>query len=156
MFSRIAFLKFSGLAGSTSVTSMPSLGKGVHEGAVRAAVERRQLDEVVARARDVEDRVNDRGLAAGERERADAAFEPRDPLLEHVARRVHDARVDVAELLQREEPSGVVGVVERVRGRLEDGNRARLRSGVSGMAAVNGRGVEAVGLVWHVILLAGV
>ena len=38
---------------------------------------------------------------------ADAAFERRHALLEHGRGRIHDARVDVAELLQREQSRGV-------------------------------------------------
>ena len=53
-------------------------------------------------------------MAGGDGERRRAAFQRRDALLEHVAGRVHDARVDVAEGLQAEERGGVVGVVEDV------------------------------------------
>ena len=38
-----------------------------------------------------------------DRQRADAAVELGDALLEHVRRRVHDARVDIAELVQTEQ-----------------------------------------------------
>ena len=58
-------------------------------------------------ARDVEDRIHDRRLSARHRQRADAAFERGDALLEHVGRRVHDPRVDVAELFEREKPRGM-------------------------------------------------
>src|SRR5690606_16858003 len=50
------------------------------------------------------------------------AFESGDTLLEHVIGGVHDAAVDVAELLQREEPGCVVGVVEAEGRRLVDGH----------------------------------
>ncbi len=42
-------------------------------------------------------------------ERGDAAFQRRDALLQHRLGRVHDAGVDVAELLQREQVGGVLG-----------------------------------------------
>ena len=70
------------------------------------------------------------------------AFERRNALLEHVGRRVHDAGVDVAELLQRKQAGGVVGVVEHVRRGLVDRHGARLGGGVSRLPAVNGEGVE--------------
>ena len=41
------------------------------------------------------------------------SFERRHALLEHVRGRVHDARVDVAELLQREQFGGVRGILEQ-------------------------------------------
>ena len=47
-----------------------------------------------------------------------------DALLEDVAGGVHDAGVDVAGFLQREEPGGVIGVLEHVRGGLVDGHGA--------------------------------
>ena len=43
---------------------------------------------------------------------ADSAFESGHALLEHVARGVHDARVDVAWGAQGEEVGGVLAVVE--------------------------------------------
>ena len=55
----------------------------------------------------------------------DAAFERRHALLEDVGGRVHDAGVDVAELLQREQRRGVVGVFERERRGLVDRHGAR-------------------------------
>ena len=54
------------------------------------------------------------------RDRRHPALERRDPLLEHVVGRVHDAGIDVAELLQREQARGVGGVVELVAGGLID------------------------------------
>ena len=50
------------------------------------------------------------------------AFERSDALLQHVSRRVVDAAVYVAELLQPEQPGGVIGVIERVSRSLMDGH----------------------------------
>jgi hypothetical protein len=75
---------------------------------------------VVTRLGDVEQCERRRRLARGHEERADAALERRDALLDDIGRRVHQARVDVAELLEPEEVSGVVGVVEDVARRLVD------------------------------------
>ena len=44
----------------------------------------------------------------------DAAFQRRDPLLEHGVGRVGDARVDVPAALHVEQRRGVVGVLEHV------------------------------------------
>ena len=57
-------------------------------------------------------------------ERADAAFERGHALLEHVRGGVHDARVDVAELLEGEQIGGVRGILEDVRSGLVNGNGA--------------------------------
>ena len=55
-----------------------------------------------------------RCLARPHRQRRDATLERRDALLERIAGRVHDAAVDVAERLQREQAGRVIGVIERV------------------------------------------
>ena len=79
-----------------------------------------------------------------------AAFEGGDALLEDVGGGVHDARVDVAELLQGEQPGGVVGVVEDVGGRLVNRHRARRRGRVAFLAAVDGQGGEVLLARWRV------
>ncbi len=58
-----------------------------------------------------------RGLAAGSGDCTDAAFERRDPLLEHRVGRIGDARVDVACPLHVEQRSRLIGVLEDVRRR---------------------------------------
>ena len=67
----------------------------------------------------------------------DSAFEGGNALLEDVGGGVHDAGVDVAELLQAEEPAGVVGVVEDVGGGLVDGHGACLCRLFYGLTTVN-------------------
>jgi hypothetical protein len=79
------------------------LGQRVAEQVDRAAVEAGARDDVVARLGDVEDRQRLRRLPRRDEQRADAAVEVGDPLLDGVRRRVGDARVDVAQLGQREE-----------------------------------------------------
>ena len=85
-----------------------------------AAVEVGRGDDVVARARQVLDRKGRGRLTAGERQRRHAALERSDALLEHVVGRVHDAGVDVAELLEREQIGGVLGALELIGGGLVD------------------------------------
>jgi hypothetical protein len=82
----------------------------VVEQVVRAAVERARRDDVRARAHQRDDREVQRRLAARRRDRADAALERRDALLEHRVGRVGDARVDVARALHVEQRGGVVAV----------------------------------------------
>ena len=73
---------------------------------------------------------------------ADAAFERGNALLENVGRRIHDARVDVAEFLQGEQARSVVGVVEDIRGGLVDGHGAGSGRGVDLLPGVNGESGE--------------
>ncbi|MNT50173.1 hypothetical protein D3C72_1870780 [compost metagenome] len=110
--------------------------EGMAELVDRAAVKPVGGNEVVARAHD---RVEDEKLGrmpGGNRQRRSTAFERCEALFQHRLRRVHDAGVDVAELLQAEECRGMVGIVEDEAGRLVDrrrpGARRRiwLRSGV--------------------------
>ena len=98
----IALRKFSGSSGSTNLTSMPDAAEADVELRVRAAVQRARGDQLVAGTHQAGDGQELRRLSARRRQPADAAFERGDALLEHVGGRVHDAAVDVAELLQRE------------------------------------------------------
>ncbi|MDQ1113057.1 hypothetical protein QE418_002505 [Microbacterium testaceum] len=118
------------------------LGEGVLEEVVGAAVDRARRDDVVAGLCDVEHGEGLGRLAAGDEEGAGAALEARDALLDDVLRGVLDARVDVAELGQREEVRGVVGVVEHVRGRLVDRGGASLRDRVGLRTRVDLLGLE--------------
>ena len=94
------------------------------------------------------------GLAGGRRQRGGSAFEGRDALLEDVGGRVHDARVDVAELLQREEAAGMVGVLKQVRRGLVDGNGARAGGGIGRLTGMDGEGGEVLLLLFgHPVLL---
>ena len=120
------------------------LRQRVREQVVGAAVERRDRDDVVAGAREVEHRVGDGGLAGGRGAGGEPALERRDALLEDVPGRVHDARVDVARHLEREQVGGVLGVVELVRRRLVDRDGPRLRRRVGRLAAVKGDGLGAL------------
>ena len=78
-----------------------------------------------------------------------AAFERRDALFEHRLRRVHDARVDVAEGLQPEQRGGVVGVVEDVGGRLVDRRGARAGRRIGLGAGVDGERIEPRSVLGH-------
>ncbi len=116
--------------------------KRMRKGVVGAAVQRVRGDDGVAGLRDVEQRVDVRGLSARNAERRDAAFELRDALFEHVRRRIVDARVDIAELFEREKACGVIDVIEFVRRRLIDWNRTRFGRGIARVAAVDGDRVK--------------
>ena len=83
-----------------------------HHG-VGAAVERLRRDDVVAGLSQAQDRVEN-GVGArghGRAREGVSSLEHREARLEHVGGRVHQARVDVAELLEGEEVRGVLRVL---------------------------------------------
>ncbi len=101
-------------------------------------------DDMVPGLTDIGDRQELRRLSGGDGEGGHAPFQRGDSFFEHRRGGVHDARIDVAELLQGEELRGIVGVVEDEGGRLVDGNSARFGGGVDGVALVKGAGIEAL------------
>ena len=103
----------------------------------RAAVERRLGDDVVAGLEEREEGRRLGGEPARERDRAHAALERRDALLERRGGRVHDPRVGVAVLLQVEVRGRRLGVLEDVARRLEDRHRARAGVRVGPLAGVH-------------------
>ena len=120
--------------------------EGIVELLVGAAVEVVGRHDLVAHPGDVEQRQRLRGLPGTYPERPAAAFYRGDALLEDVVGRVHDARVDVAELLEREEVGGVLGVLEHVGARLVDGHRPCPGGDVRALLpGVDGVGLESVG-----------
>jgi hypothetical protein len=119
-------------------------GKRHLELVVGAAVQVAGGDDVVAGLGERGDGEELRRLTRRRRHRRHAALEGGHPLLEHVGRRVHDAGVDVAELLQPEQPGGVVGVVEGVRGRLVDGDGPGLGARVRLLPRMELEGLEPV------------
>jgi hypothetical protein len=104
---------------------------------------------VVTRLGEVEDREQLCGLAARHHECARkpdgghaAALEVVQPRLEHTLGRVHDARVDVADLRQREQVLRVRGVTELEARRLVDRHRSCAGGGVRGLTGVDLTGLE--------------
>ena len=85
-----------------------------------AAVEMCGRHDVIAAAAECGHRDELGRLAAGGRDRADAAFQARDALLEGGHGRVRDPAVDRPELLEREQIGGVSRVLEDEAGGLVD------------------------------------
>ncbi len=127
---------------STKLTLDAELGQRVVEQVVGAAVEPRAGHDVVAGVGEVEDRERLGGLAGGQEQRRDAAFERGDALLDDVLGRVHDPGVDVAGLGQAEQRGGVLGAVERVGRGLVDRQRPRVGGDVGRLAGVDLLGLE--------------
>jgi hypothetical protein len=100
----------------------PELGKRVVQEVVGAAVERGRGHQVAAVLGQVEQCHGLGRLAAGHGQRRHAALERRHPFLEDRLGGVHDAGVDVPELLEAEESGGVGSVPEGVAGGLVDGH----------------------------------
>ena len=121
---------------------------------VGAAVQARARHDVVAGLGDVEERERLRRLAAGHQQGGDAALEGSDAVLDHGLGRVHDAGVDVAELLEPEQVRGVRGVVERVRRGLVDRQGAGVGRAVRRLAGVDLLRLEGPGVA-HGISLGG-
>ena len=118
------------------------LRQRVREQVVGAAVQCRAADDVVAHLGDGLQRVQDGRLAAGHRQRADAAFQRRHALFQHVGGGVRDAGVDVARHLQVEQVGAVLRAVEGVSHGLVDRHRHRLGGRVRRVAGVHGLGFK--------------
>ena len=81
-------------------------------------------------------------MAGRDRKRRRAAFQRRDALFQHRLRRVHDARIDVAERLQVEQRGGMIGIVEDKGGGLVDRRGARAGGRIGLGAGMDGERVE--------------
>ena len=127
----------------------PHLRQRVVEQVVRAAVERRRGDDVVAglaqrHERERRGRLTRRdGEGARNADRGGApALERVEPRLERTLRRVHDAGVDVADLGEPEQVGGVLGVAELERRGLVDRHRTRAGGRIGLAADVDLLGLE--------------
>ena len=116
---------------------------GVHEGSlnpertermfqevVRAAVDGALGNHMVTLAGESRDGVSEGCSTGSDGETGDTAFEGSDALFKNILRRVGEAAVDVAGILQVETVRSVLGAVENVRGGLVNRNRAGIGCGV--------------------------
>ena len=124
-------------------------GQGVLEEVVGAAVEGRGDGDRVAGAGEVEDRQGDRALPGGDEEPGRPALERRDAVLDRGLGGVGDAGVDRGGLGEREAVRGGLRRGEDEAGRLVDGQGARARVRVGGLAGVDGEGLELLVLLRH-------
>ena len=115
-----------------------------------AAVEIGRADDVVAGVGDILDGDHAGRLARAHRQGRDAAFQRRHAVFQHGAGRVHDAAVDVAQLLQGEKVAGVLGVAELIGRGLVDGYRDGARFGVETVPGMQHHGLGICEIVSHV------
>ncbi len=114
-----------------------------------AAVQVGGADDVVARSAQVLDRQGRCRLSRADRERRNATLQSGDLLLEGIARGVHDARVDVAEVLQREQVGGVLRAAELIGRGLVDRHGYGAGGRVVARAGVQHHGLGVVALDSH-------
>ena len=119
----IALPKFSGSVGSTKETSIPICGNVAAKKGIRPPVEMGRGHDVVARARQRHDGGCHRRLTARGGDGGHSSLHLRHPFLKDVDRRVGDAGVDVARLVEGEELLSVASVDERIGSRLVDRHR---------------------------------
>src|SRR6266487_114990 len=102
------------------------LGQRVVEEIVGAAVEARRRDDLIASLSDVEDSQRLGSLARTCRQRADATFQGRHTALEGILGRIHNTRIDIAELLQTKEVGRVLRAIKNIGRGLIDRDRPRI------------------------------
>jgi hypothetical protein len=116
----------------------------VREQRVGGAVKLRYRDDVGAHGGKIEHGIIQRRLPGRDAERVDAAFERRDPALQHRRRRIGDPRIAEAFDLEVEQSGAVIGAVEFIGHGLVDRHRDGLGRRVGLVAAVDSHG-----LVFH-------
>ena len=104
---------------------------------VRGAVELRHGDDVAAGVGEVDEREMQRRLTAGDRERADAAFEFGNALFKHGCGRIRNPAVAIAFRFQVEQSGAVIGAVEGVGRGLVDRDCDGLGRWIGFVAGVN-------------------
>ena len=117
--------------------------EGMGELVDRAAIELARGDELIAGLEQRMEHERLRRVARGDGKRRRAAFERRDPLLQHRLGGIGDARVDVAERLEIEQSRGMLDVVEDKGRGLIDRRGARAGRGIGLRAGMDGKRVEA-------------
>ena len=122
----------------------PEARQGHLELVIGAAIEVAAGDDVVARLGDGRDGQELRRLAGTGGNRRDAPFEGGNALLEDVGGRIHDPRVDIAELLQGKQLRTVIGTVEGIGRGLVDRHGAGIGARCRLLAGMNLQGFVAV------------
>ncbi len=129
-------LEVGGVGGIDEGDGDAEFWEGVFELAVGAAVEAAAGDDVIAGVAEGEDGLSLCGVSAAGGESCHAAFEVGYALFEHIGGRVHQARVDVAQLLQGEQVRGVFCALKLVTGGLVNRHGPAASGGIRGIAGM--------------------
>lgn len=136
---RLAVDRLLNLAGMVSVDHYhldAEARQQILEKSQRPAVDLAREDDVRPRLAERRRDMRKRGLPGGERDGADAAFERRERIFEGLHRRVRDARIGEALLLEIKKPLRVSAVVELIGRRSVYGQPQSPRRGVAVPARV--------------------
>ncbi len=125
-----------GIAGVHKVNGDAHLRQRVMEEVVGSSIQTGAGDHLIAGLKDVCNSQCNGSLARSGGDARSSTLQSGDALLQNVGGRVHDAGVDVAELLQGKQPRRMRRVIENVAGRLIDRYGAGLGSWVHILPAV--------------------
>jgi hypothetical protein len=109
--------------------------------------------DFIAQPGDRQQREGNRRRTGRQGQRARAAFDGGDALLEDIGRRVHEARVDVPEFLQRKKIGGVLGALEHVGRGLVDRHGPGAGGGIGNLSGVQRLGAESFGCHAHDVFI---
>ncbi|OIQ75475.1 hypothetical protein GALL_428610 [mine drainage metagenome] len=97
---------------------------------------------MIARVQQCRDRQMQRRHAARRADRADAAFQRREPFLEHRRGRVGNPGIDVPSAFQIEQRRGMLGILKDVGSGLIDRDCTSARHGIRMLAGMEAQGVK--------------
>jgi len=133
-----------GMVGVEEADFDVELFEGLTKEGPGAAIEVGGGDEILAGMGDGQDRSGDSSLSAGKGQAGRSAVQSSQAFFQHIVGGVHQAGVDIAELLQGEEVRGVVGVFEYVAGGGVDGHGPGGSGRVGLLPGVQGQGCQTV------------
>jgi hypothetical protein len=108
----------------------------------RSAVEGGRGDDLVARARDIQDGAAYGGVSRGEGHRRNAAFQCRHAFFQHFRGGVADAGVDISLLFESKKACRMSGTFESIRRGLINRHRAGECRRIGFVSGVDGQGIE--------------
>ena len=113
---------------------------------VSATIKRAGGDDIVARADNRLDGISNRRHTARDRQRANAALNRSEALLQNGGSRVHDAGVNIAGDIEIKKIGAVLRIIEGIAGGLINGNGDGAGGRVGTVSGVNGKGSAVHGI----------
>ena len=101
--------------------------EGMLQKVVGAAIDRRRRHDMLPRVHERLQRIRHRCRPRSRSQRRHAALQRRQAALQHILRRVREAAVYIARILQREAIRRMLRIAEHIRSRLIDRHRPRIR-----------------------------